>query len=125
MRPEAETMRDIERQRLRSLVTRDMAAADVLHADDYQLITPRGIALSKEEYLGDIASGQLRYQVFEAVSDIVVAAATSWPFCGPGADHVPQTMETFLSLTSLGIPIAMSCARDDWQAVWSQATAVD
>ncbi|WP_372470733.1 nuclear transport factor 2 family protein [Nonomuraea aurantiaca] len=52
MRPEAETMRDIERQRLRSLVTRDMAAADVLHADDYQLITPRGIALSKEEYLG-------------------------------------------------------------------------
>ena len=68
----ATVMRDTERQRLRALVEGDMDTAAALHADDYQLITPRGFALTKLEYLGDIASGQLRYLVFEAVSDIEV-----------------------------------------------------
>ncbi|MEU7745669.1 nuclear transport factor 2 family protein [Nonomuraea sp. NPDC049158] len=118
-------MRDIERQRLRSLVTRDMAAADVLHADDYQLITPRGIALSKEEYLGDIASGHLRYQVFEAVSDIVVRSSDQLAIVryrariGVSADH-----GDFLFLTCWHTD-CYELREGRWQAVWSQATAVD
>jgi hypothetical protein len=125
MRPQAEAMRDIERQRLRSLVTGDMEAADVLHADDYQLITPRGIALSKEEYLGEIASGLLRYQVFEAVSDIVVRSSDQMAILryrariDVSADH--------------GDLLSFTCWHTDcyelregrWQAVWSQATTVD
>lgn len=125
MRPQAEAMRDIERQRLRSLVTGDMEAADVLHADDYQLITPRGIALSKAEYLGEIASGQLRYQVFEAVSDIVVRSSDQLAILryrariDVSADH--------------GDLLSLTCWHTDcyelregrWQAVWSQATAAD
>ena len=68
MRLDAAVMRDTERERLRSLVHADMETAGALHADDYQLITPRGYAMSKQEYLSRIASGGLRYRVFEPVS---------------------------------------------------------
>src|ERR1017187_5157635 len=69
---DAAALRDIERRRLRALVQADMDTAAALHADDYQLITPRGYAMSKQEYLDRIASGRLRYRVFEPVSDIAV-----------------------------------------------------
>jgi hypothetical protein len=64
MTPDGPVLRDTERRRLRSLVEADLAVADALHADDYQLITPNGYALTKQEYLRDIASGQLRYEIF-------------------------------------------------------------
>jgi hypothetical protein len=38
-----------------------MGEAGALHADDYQLITPNGSEMTKEDYLGAIAAGQLRY----------------------------------------------------------------
>ena len=47
-----EQLREIERARLRALVAGDMAAARALHADDFQLVTPLGTAISKEQYLG-------------------------------------------------------------------------
>ena len=49
-----------------------MEVARGLHADDYQLVRPGGGALSKEEYLGAIASGDLNYLVFEPASEIAV-----------------------------------------------------
>jgi ATP-dependent protease HslVU (ClpYQ) peptidase subunit len=35
----------------------DAAAADEMHAADFQLVTPGGETLSKEEYLAAVASG--------------------------------------------------------------------
>lgn len=61
----AERLRAIERARLRSLVDADMATARRLHADDFELINPVGGTLSKEQYLKDIASGQLDYLEWE------------------------------------------------------------
>ena len=52
---------EVERQRLRALVNADVAAADQLHASDFQLVTPSGDTYSKEEYLGDVASGEIDY----------------------------------------------------------------
>ncbi|HEU5102304.1 MAG TPA: nuclear transport factor 2 family protein [Roseiflexaceae bacterium] len=63
--PEADSIRAIERQRLRALVEANIELAQQLHADDFQLINPGGGALSKAEYLGGIASGYLRYVVWE------------------------------------------------------------
>jgi ketosteroid isomerase-like protein len=57
----AEHLRAIERERLRSLVDADIATARRLHADDFQLINPNGGSMSKEQYLGNIASGDLNY----------------------------------------------------------------
>jgi hypothetical protein len=61
-----EQIRQIERERLRALVSADLSTARRLHADDFQLINPAGASLSKTEYLGQIESGQLDYRAWEA-----------------------------------------------------------
>jgi hypothetical protein len=63
--PEAELIRDTERARLRALVEGDIETAGRLHATEFQLITPIGMALSKNDYLGAIASGQIKYLAWE------------------------------------------------------------
>jgi len=68
----ADRVRETERQRLRALVGAEIELANSLHSDDYQLITPGGQTLSKEDYVGGIASGALVYGVFEPASDIAV-----------------------------------------------------
>jgi hypothetical protein len=61
---------DIERLRLKALIRADLDTAAPLHADDYQLITPNGSEMTKDEYLGAISAGKLRYHVFEPISDM-------------------------------------------------------
>jgi Domain of unknown function (DUF4440) len=63
---------ELEHRRLRALAAGDLEAAEQLHADDYQLITPSGEALSKPEYLDAIASGALNYRVFRVASEVAV-----------------------------------------------------
>ena len=65
---EADLIRATERERIRALVEANMEVARQLHADDFQLINPRGQSLSKEQYLGGIASGDLDYLVWEPES---------------------------------------------------------
>lgn len=60
-----ELLRHTERERLRALVAADTEAARALHADDFQLITPIGSMLSREQYLGAIAAGHIRYVSWE------------------------------------------------------------
>ncbi len=79
---DADTLRSIERTRLASLVAGDLAVADPLHASHYQLITPRGRALSKSEYLGAVASHEIHYQVFEPTSEIEVWGDDRSRCCG-------------------------------------------
>ena len=61
---EADLIRATERERLRALVEANMEVVRQLHADDFQLINPLGQSLSKEQYLGGIASGDLDYLVW-------------------------------------------------------------
>src|SRR4030095_11875802 len=69
---EADLIRATERERLRALVEANIEIARRLHADDFQLINPVGETLSKEQYLGGIASGQLDYLVWNIDSPIEV-----------------------------------------------------
>ena len=121
---EQEALRAIERERLRALLEADMAVAESLHADDYQLIPPTGQALSKREYLDAIASHQLYYQVLEFISPI--------------ATHVSDQMAAVRYQCQLEVHAASGAMvsgtfwhtdiyekRDGhWQAVWSQATRI-
>lgn len=61
----ADKLRAIERERLRALVDADIPTASRLHADDFELIDPRGGTHSKEQYLRSIASGDLNYLEWE------------------------------------------------------------
>jgi hypothetical protein len=136
MELDAAAMRETERERLRSLVQADMDIAAALHADDYQLITPRGYAMSKQEYLGRIASGRLRYRVFEPVSDIAVRGSGEVALLRYQAriSVSEDADETGGDGTagSTGDEAVFTCWHTDcyerrdarWQAVWSQATAI-
>jgi ketosteroid isomerase-like protein len=62
---DTELLRTTERDRLQALVNGDVERAAQLHTDDFQLINPLGGALSKEQYLGGISSGQIHYLYWE------------------------------------------------------------
>lgn len=121
--PEVELIRDTERARLRALVEGDMETAGRLHATEFQLITPIGMALSKNDYLGAIASGQIKYLAWEP---------------GPIAvryhhGHAVIRYRARLEVVFGGHKIAPGDYwhtdtyehRDgQWMVVWSQATAI-
>ena len=111
---------DLERKRLRALLAADIKTAAPMHAEDYQLVTPSGSEMTKDAYLGAIASGQLRYRVFEPVSDIAVL--------GDG----PVAVVRYQARISFDDRAGLRCWHTDcyrlrdelWQVVWSQATQI-
>jgi hypothetical protein len=118
-------IREIEQTRLRALVTGDMAVADPLHADDFQLIPPTGNPLSKEAYLGAIAEGDLTYLVFEPATEIDVRLSDTIAVI---------RYRSRLEIVDHGVlrPLASYWHTDhyeqragQWQIVWSQATATN
>jgi phage baseplate assembly protein W len=119
-----DNLRDLEARRLASLVTGDRATAEALHADDYELITPSGSTYSKRAYLDGIATGALRYQVFEAASPVRVRVQ---------GDTAILRYEVRIDIGfAPGERDAARCWHTDywerrggrWQAVWSQATRI-
>ena len=115
-----DSLAGLERVRLEALVRGDLDAAGPLHAEDYQLITPNGSELTKADYLGAIAAGELRYRVFEPVSEIAVLG------------DAPVAVLRYRARISFDDGPGFICWHTDcyrqhgetWQAVWSQATAI-
>ncbi|HKY90083.1 MAG TPA: nuclear transport factor 2 family protein [Nevskiaceae bacterium] len=121
---EADELRALERERTAALVRADMEVAQRLHADDFQLINPMGGALSKPEYLGLIASGDLRYLEWapEDVQVRLFGDAAVIRYRAPlrivvkGMPNAPSGRFWFMDLYE---------KRDGrWQVVWSQATLI-
>ena len=113
---------DVERQRLRALVTADLGQADELHAGDFRLVTPGGDSLSKAEYLGGIASGAINYLRWEPEEIEARVRANA------GCLRYRSTIEIVVEGRELP---PTRCWHTDyyerrdgrWQVVWSQATA--
>jgi hypothetical protein len=120
---EADLIRSTERERLRALVQADTVVARRLHADDFQLINPFGGSLSKDQYLGGIASGVIDYLVWEPDSIAVRVY-------GPAA-LIRYQSQLEIVVQGQRIPRARYWHTDSyekrngqWQVVWSQATAI-
>ena len=117
-----EQIRQIERERLRSLVSVDLVTARRLHADDFQLINPAGVALSRTEYLSQLESGQLDYRAWEA-GDITVrlygdAAVIRYKDVRFDVDWQGQSVNRRpMYHTNL-----YELRGGQWQVVWSQAS---
>ena len=118
-----ELLRHTERERLRALVAADTEAARALHADDFQLITPIGSMLSREQYLGAIAAGHIRYVSWEpeAISVRLYGMAAVLRYQAQleivfGGHAVPRARYWHTD--------SYEWSDGRWQAVWSQATAV-
>ena len=117
-------LRATERERLRALVAADLEVANRLHADDFQLVNPRGGVLSKEQYLGGIASGYLNYRLWEPDCEIDVR------LYGQGA-VIRYRSRLHMSVDGAEGMIGQYWHTDAyerrdgrWQVVWSQATAI-
>jgi ketosteroid isomerase-like protein len=117
-----ELLRSTERERLRALVAGDVARAAQLHADDFQLINPLGGALSKDQYLGGISSGQIHYLYWEPEAIVVRVYG----------DAAVMRYQSELEIVVQGrhIPRQRYWHTDlyerhgsQWRVVWSHATA--
>lgn len=120
----ARELAELEQRRLRALVDADLATADVLHADDFQLINPAGGSFSKGEYLQGIASGDIDYVMWEPeeIESLVREDA--------GCLRYRSTIH--MRYRGNEAPPARYWHTDyyekrdgRWQVVWSQATAAD
>jgi hypothetical protein len=120
----AAELSEVERRRLKALVDADVGAAEAVHADDYQLITPGGASLSKTAYLGQIADRSLVYRRFEPDGEMTVR------ILGPSAAVVRY--QVLIDAEYPGGPDVHRYWHTDiyelrdgrWQAVWSQATRI-
>ena len=74
----ARLLPDIERRRLRALAEGDTDTAAPLHADEYQLITPNGSVLTKDDYLGDVKSGRLRSEERRVGKECSLLCRSRW-----------------------------------------------
>jgi hypothetical protein len=119
---EVELLRSTERERLRALVSGDVERAAQLHADDFQLINPLGGALSKDQYLGGISSGQIRYLYWEpeAIAVRVYGGVPVMRYQSAleivvQGRHIPRQRYWHTDLYERH--------GSQWQVVWSHATA--
>jgi ketosteroid isomerase-like protein len=121
---EVELLRSTERERLRALVAGDVERAAQLHTEDFQLINPLGGALSKEQYLGGIGSGQIHYLYWEPESiavrlyaDVAVIRYRSELEIVVKGHHIPRRRYWHTDLYERH--------GTQWQVAWSHATSAD
>jgi hypothetical protein len=103
---------------------RDMATAEPLHHENYELISPGGHRHTKTSYLADVASKRLEYLAFEPASPVAVRAT---------ADLV---VLRYIARIRLCVGIADEVKfrawhtdhyerhGNQWQVVWPQATSL-
>lgn len=125
MEADAETASQLvsmERQRLRLLVAGDIENAAMLHAEDFQLVTPSGEVLDKGEYMKRVAAGNPRYLQWEPdeisirfYGESAVLRYQATIEAELGEEHVARGRYWHTDVYE---------RRDGtWQVVWSQATA--
>ena len=121
---EVELLRSTERERLRALLAGDVERAAQLHTEDFQLINPLGGALSKEQYLGGIGSGQIHYLYWEPESiavrlyaDVAVIRYRSELEIVVKGHHIPRRRYWHTDLYERH--------GTQWQVAWSHATSAD
>lgn len=71
-RATVQNLRQIEQARLTALVEADMPAVQQVLAGDFELITPDGTPLSRDAYIGAVASGDLDFKAYRPVTPIEV-----------------------------------------------------
>lgn len=113
----------VERRRLKALVAADIPAAEPIHADDFQLVTPNGSIYTKTEYLALIESGEVSYLVWEPID--LDARVTGHAGC--------VRYHSLLNIVVDGSEVGpgrywhtdyYENRQGRWQVVFSQATAI-
>jgi len=120
----AEIIREIERGRLRALVASDMDTAQRMHATEFQLITPRGHSLSKQQYLDAVAEGEIRYLLWEP-GEINVRIRNGFALIRYRAILQLEVNGDAKPKFECWHTDSYELREDGWQVVWSQATKIE
>ena len=114
---------EVERSRLRALVDGDIDLARTFHHPEFQLVTPRGVALSLDEYLAEIAFGSIRYLRWDPEAIIVRRSRDT--------AVIRYRAEIEMMSDGLVLPLFRTWHTDTyerhmahWKAVWSHATMI-
>ena len=120
---EVEQLRTTEHARLKALVEADVSTARQLHADDFQLVNPGGATLTKEQYIGQIASGELDYLVWEP-GTIEVRRYGDGAVIRYQAQAQARVGKQTTPLRRFWHTDVYEKRSGRWQVVWSQATQI-
>jgi hypothetical protein len=119
---DSEGVREVQNARSTALLAGDIETLRSIHADDFQLITPLGVVLSKDEYLGAVENGILNYRVLELASPV------DFRFYGIIA-LIRYRIQIEIDVQGQSYPRAGYWFTDAyekregrWQIVWSQGT---
>ena len=119
-----QTLRQTEQTRLSALVEADMPAVQRLLAADFELITPDGTPLTRDDYIRAVASGDLDFKAYQPVTPIQVrvyddAAVLRYK------SHIDVAATGTGERTDGAWHTCLYENRDGrWQIVWEQTTIV-
>src|SRR5262245_21402784 len=117
-------VRSVELQRLQAICMGDMGLARRLHADEFQLVTPLGVVLSKGEYLGAVEAGILRYVAWEPDTPIEVRSYHDVALIRYRAQIEIEVQGQPYPRAPYRFTDAYEIRDGRWQIVWSQGTGI-
>ena len=113
---------ELERSRLAAFVAGDWDLLDALHAEDFELVNPQGIAWSKSQYLGPMRAGRWQYLVFEPVGQMRASVRGDAGAVRYRSRLSLQIGETVLPASHYRHTDYYERRDGRWQVVFSQAT---
>ena len=111
-------------ERVAALLNVDIHTAGRIHADDFQLVTPLGAVFSKDQYLGAVTAGVIKYVSMELESqvgarvygDVVLIRYRTSIEVDVQGQRFPRASYWFTD--------AYEKRDQRWQIVWSQGTGI-
>jgi len=114
--PDADFFRSLEVKRTQAIVDRNMPEIELLHASDYELISPLGRVMTRGRYLSLISAapfyskwehGAMRVRITEGMAAVRYQAKITFP-----SGNVVDCWHTDV----------YELQAASWKAIWSQAT---
>ena len=121
---DTDAIRDIQRERTGALLAVNIETARRIYADDFQLITPLGAVFSKNEYLGAVEAGVLRYSVLELDSPLQVRVYGDVALVRYRTQIEIEVQGQRYSRSPYWFTDAYEKRDGQWQIVWSQGTGI-
>ena len=117
-------LRSAARKRVSAIIAADMELLRPIHADDFQLVTPLGVVLSKEQYLGAVAAGHIHYLAMELDSAIDVRRYEDVSLIRYRAQIEIEVQGQKYPRASYWFSDAYEKRDGQWRNSWSQGTGI-
>jgi ketosteroid isomerase-like protein len=119
-----EAIRAVQYERSAALLATNIQALRQIHADDFQLITPLGAVFSKEQYLGAVEAGIIKYSVLELDSPVDVRVYGDVALVRYRAQIEVDVQGQKYPRAGYWFTDAYEQHDARWQIVWSQGTPI-